>query len=525
MALRHPLTALALLTTLLATAVATPDAHAAGPEVRGAATHPLWSSNDLHDSARELDLLADAHANAVRIDLGWSTLQADGRNSWSSWYVAKADAFFAQAHARGIKVLVTFWTTPCWASSAPASIKQDCAGAWWDRGVDRYPPTDPADYARAAAWVVDRWGEDIAALEVWNEPNYDAFFNTSNDTADYAALLKATYPVVKQADPNATVLGPAMLMSDAAWLGELYAAGIKGSFDAVSIHPFNYGFAPGDQTNRYGPKYSYALGVPWVHDSMAAHGDGDKPIWFTEFGWSSCAPTGTSSWCISEETQARYIADAWRMTRDWPYVEGAFIYSLRNKGTDPGGRESQMGMVHADFRPKPSYAAFGDVLDELSRPDPPPPSPGPEPDPQPAPDANAGQPPLLAATPTAPSPAEPPAPPPVVPPRDASAPELGRVAVRPQRLRSARAVRKALLVWRLSEPARLELVLQRLVRGRLRSSGKSLQLDAVPAGSGRARLLPRGRSLRPGRYAMRVVATDAAGNRSSPAVARFSVGS
>ena len=517
-ALRRPLTVLALLTTILAAAAAAP-AHAAGPGVRGAATHPLWSSNDLADSARELDLLADAHANAVRIDLGWSTLEADGRGARASWYVAKADAFFAQARARGLKVLVTFWTTPCWASSAPATVKQDCAGEWWNRGVDRYPPSNPAEYARAAAWVADRWGDDIAAIEVWNEPNYDAFFQSDDPTGDYAALLKAAYPAVKAAAPGVKVLGPAMLMPDAAWLDELYSAGIRGSFDAISIHPFNYGFDPRDETNRWGPKYSYALGVPWVRESMVAHGDSDKGIWFSEFGWSSCTnPPGTSTWCIGPEAQARYIADAFRMMRErWPYVKGAFVYNLRNKGTDPGGRESQMGMVDAEFMPKPSYAAFSDVLEELDRPAAPPPAS----EPPPPPPVNNASP--LTAEPTSPVLTQPPAPQPAVPAPDASAPALRGLAVRPQRLRSTRALRKALLVWRLSEPARLELVMQRLVRRRFRSFGKPLRIAAVPVGSGRVRLLPRGRSLQPGRYAVRVIATDAAGNRSPAAVARFSV--
>ena len=193
--------------------------------------------------------------------------------------------------------------------------------------------------------MVDRWGDDIAAIEVWNEPNYDAFFKTSDLNGDYAALLKAAYPEIKAADPGVTVLGPAMLMSDAAWLDELYDEGIGGSFDAISMHPFNYGFAPGDETNRWGLKYSYALGVPWVHDSMAAHGDGDKKIWFTEFGWSSCTnPPGTSTWCIGPDAQAQHIADAIRMMRDrWPYVEGAFVYNLRNKGTDPAGARARWG--------------------------------------------------------------------------------------------------------------------------------------------------------------------------------------
>ena len=37
---------------------------------------------------------------------------------------------------------------------APAGVKQGCAGAWWDRGVDRYLPVNASDYADALAFVV-----------------------------------------------------------------------------------------------------------------------------------------------------------------------------------------------------------------------------------------------------------------------------------------------------------------------------------------------------------------------------------
>jgi hypothetical protein len=66
---------------------------------------------------------------------------------------------------------VTLFTTPCWASSAPDTIEQGCAGAWWEREVGSYPPTNPADFAEAAAWVAARWGDSMAAIEIWKTAN------------------------------------------------------------------------------------------------------------------------------------------------------------------------------------------------------------------------------------------------------------------------------------------------------------------------------------------------------------------
>ena len=271
--------------------------------------------------------------------------------------------------------MVTLWTTPCWASSAPADVKQDCTGAWWTRGVDKYPPTDPAAFASAARWVTDRWGSDMAALEVWNEPNWEDFFRSDDPVADYTRLLKATYPAVKQESPATQVLGGSILMADRPFLEGMYGAGARGSFDAISMHAYSFNRGPYDPYDpyaaKYGPKYSYANGPPAMREAMAGAGDADKNIWLTEIGWSSCYP-GTNFWCVTQDEQARYVGDAYRMIRErWPWVQGAFVYNLRNTGTDPQGRESQMGLVHADFTAKPSYASFAT---RARRPEPPAPA-------------------------------------------------------------------------------------------------------------------------------------------------------
>ena len=122
---------------------ATP-ASAANDQLLGAQSHALWGDSSLADMHREFQLLGDAGANVVRVDLTWSSLETEGRGAYSQWYVDKFEAFLREAEARHIRVVATLWSTPCWASSAPDSLKQGCGGAWWDRGVDRYPPTNPA---------------------------------------------------------------------------------------------------------------------------------------------------------------------------------------------------------------------------------------------------------------------------------------------------------------------------------------------------------------------------------------------
>jgi len=363
---RAPLV-LAVALALCAFLGAAPPAGAKAPPLRGAAIHPLWQGATNEESIRELDMLKEAGGNAVRVDLSWSSLQEQGPGTYRNWVVAKADAFFEAARERDIAVVLTFWTSPCWASSAPEDLKQGCTGAWWDRGVTRYPPSDPEQFADAAAWVATRWGDSIAALEIWNEPNLEEFFKSPYPEGDYAQLLRATYPKVKAVAPSLPILAPGIAWADDQFVERMYDEGVQPYFDAFSMRPFNSSTAPYD-TGPPGQQYWYiASGVPWIRDMMIAHGDGHKKMWFTEFGWGSCAPTGWSRHCVTLETQAEYAGDVFRLIRDrWDYVEAALIYNLRNKGTDPALREHQMGMLFNDFSPKPAWEAFTTVMGELA---------------------------------------------------------------------------------------------------------------------------------------------------------------
>ena len=95
---------------------------------------------------------------------------------------------------------------------------------------------------------------------------------------------------------------------------------------------------------------------------MAAHGDGDKGIWLTEFGFSTCG--NGDRWCVSQQNQATYVRQSFEIASQWSYVKAALVYNLRNKGNDPSGREDQFGLLNRDFSPKPGWAGFKQAMNE-----------------------------------------------------------------------------------------------------------------------------------------------------------------
>ena len=159
--------------------------------------------------------------------------------------------------------------------------------------------------------------------------------------------------------------------NDYPFLEQLYAAGAKGAFDAVSVHtdtacgiasPYDYYRAPDGRVSQYS-----FLGYQEVLKSMAAAGDGDKKLWMTEMGWSSSgAPCDQGVWAgqkaggVSEDTQALFLRQAWHCVAGDPRVAGVFWFNLTDLGADDQP-DHRFGLLRFDGSEKPAFAALADV--------------------------------------------------------------------------------------------------------------------------------------------------------------------
>jgi hypothetical protein len=331
----------------------------AGGKLVGVNVHPLWSGVAERDFGPMLDLVQRSGANAVRMDVGWASLERDRRGVLDPGYTGRADAFIRAAAERGIRVIVVLAGTPCWASTAPEYRRQGCAGAWWQRGVTAYPPRDPADYGRIAATVARRWGDRIAALEVWNEPNDPFFWNSADPARDYGGLLRAAYDAVKGARPRLKLLGGSLAYADGVFLRRLYRdGGIGGHYDAISIHPYTNGALPELRRRGADRKYAFRDGIRWIGRVMRSQGDPRPRVWLTEVGASTCPPGSAGGICVTPERQARYVEQAVRYGRSAREVDAVVVYSLVDAGKDPADPVNGYGLVTRDGRLKPAFEAF-----------------------------------------------------------------------------------------------------------------------------------------------------------------------
>ncbi|MCV7359035.1 cellulase family glycosylhydrolase [Mycolicibacterium fluoranthenivorans] len=297
----------------------------------------VWETSA--QQAQALDAMQALGVNTVRVGVFWGGIElAPGVYNWSA-----LDGLINAAAERNMGVLAAVTTTPPWAAT-PGSAPYYT------------PPANPQTFGNFTGVLASRYAGKISAYEVWNEPNAAFFYSPKPDPASYTELLKAAYPKIKAADPNATVIGGVVgsgvtigdtTMNPVDFVEGMYAAGAEGSFDALSFHPYQY-------TTKFSEGADLANSpinqLTDIRNLMVANGDASKQIWSSEYG----LPTNA----VGEQQQADYIQD---MVTDWrtlPYAGPAFIYTLRDTNTGSTNDEDNFGVYRTDWTPKAAVAVI-----------------------------------------------------------------------------------------------------------------------------------------------------------------------
>ncbi len=288
--------------------------------------------------SHEIAIAHALHARVVRVIVPWYVFNPLGPQETEPRPLAALDQLVDDAHSLGIRVILTVDGTPCWASSAPPSMARACLarkGAF----AHAWPPKDPSTYAAFVGFLAARYGSQLAAIEIWNEPDQsnEAYFAGPEKVQRYAAILRAAYPAIKRANSAVLVLGGSLVGPKGLFLKALYAAGIKGYYDALAVHFYTLTLAALRET----------------HEIQLANGD-DTPLWLDEFGWSSCYPRQKiqeEQACVTAATQAANLLNTVRAIARLPYVAAAVMYKLQDS------RGEQFGVLTGSGTRKPSFAA------------------------------------------------------------------------------------------------------------------------------------------------------------------------
>lgn len=328
---------------------------AAVPGVMGVNYHPMWQGMDAAARARELDLLVAAGVSWVRVDVAWSALQPVSGATYAQPALDKLDSRLAEITTRGMRTLLMLYWAPAWSSGTDARNGR---------------PGDPADYARAAAFLAKRYSganpqARIDGLEIWNEQNKNLFWQKAPlDTrvSAFAELVEATGKAVDEVDTSLPVVVGGTSSIDTDWFEQFYAdPDVVGSYDALAIHPYS---SPSDEppdSRADGPVHAqyYLAHISALDELMAEHGD-TAPVWVTEFGWSTHADApDASNWerGVTADQQADYLLEAFGLLADYPRVAAAFWYDARDS-TLGNPHLDGFGLINVDFTTKPAYYAM-----------------------------------------------------------------------------------------------------------------------------------------------------------------------
>ncbi|HEV7494077.1 cellulase family glycosylhydrolase [Baekduia sp.] len=342
-ALRFRLPVIAALCVALVAAFAT----AAGAKpLYGLQGVPAYAAASQAQVDTALDAAKKANAKVIRVEVLWSKLEPTAAGVRDASELAAVDRVVNGAAARGMKTELMIDSTPCWASSSPD--RGSCAGA--DPNVfevTRYPPANPAGYVDLSTFLVARYAANLAAFEVWNEPDQvnEIYWAGPNKVRGYVALAKAVYPALKQVAPRVPVLAGSFVGGNGKWLQALYDAGLKGSYDGLAVH-----------------FYDLPLSSLTTTRAVQKRNGDRKPLWLTEFGFTSCYAKGGPAFkidhaCNTRKGQAQNLTDTLRKVASVSWVKAAFVYMINDQSD-----AYQFGLLTALGLPKPAFAAVRNIF-------------------------------------------------------------------------------------------------------------------------------------------------------------------
>jgi len=297
---------------------------------------------------REFDLMASMNVTWVRIDIDWSAVEPRrGKFQWE-----QTDLLVNEAVAHNMNVQVMLGFTPAWAQPVGAKSLSD----------PRFSrPKDLTAFANFAKLAAERYAPlGVRSWEIWNEPNTTKFWPVRPDANEYGKVFRAAATSIRGVDPRATLLigglgpqydTPGAEIAPTVYLEQLYSNGTAQLADGIAVHPYSYPHLPMDPAQR---QIGGFVDLPELQAVMAAHGDGHKLVWITEFG----APTGTSVNAVTEAQQAAILLAARDQVAAWNWAGPLMYYELVDGGTNPSDGEQNFGVLRADLSLKAAARAL-----------------------------------------------------------------------------------------------------------------------------------------------------------------------
>lgn len=283
-------------------------------------------------------LIDQSNIGWARVELRWNQVEPN-RNQWD-W--GGTDLLVNSYAQKQMNLLGLLGYSVAWANggSGNASVFG--------------PPSDLDAWQAYVQATVTRYKDRIHTWEIWNEPDVAMFWNGQDggDPVVYQQLLQRAYQAIKAVDPSATVMNGGLTGTErgATFLNTLINNGGGAYLDAVAFHGY---VANGSVDDLF----YYNTIWPLVRQARQHAG---KPLWITEYGWSSGSSGGSAAG--SEAAQENLIARQFAMLFDLGDVAHVFIFQFK----DPNNQPNSFGLTRPDASTKPAYTAVATIAGRLT---------------------------------------------------------------------------------------------------------------------------------------------------------------
>lgn len=300
----------------------------------------------LHPDDFTMQKVHDIGASYIVQVFAWREIEpSPGEFHWeyTDWLV-RASEFY------NLKVVARLDKPPAWTVAAPEAVSS--------------PPRNLNDYGDFVARVAERYRGRIAGYIIWNEPNLAIEWgNSSPDPGAYTDMLKLAAARIRAVDDKAQIVSAGLAptdenspraMDDRTFLQALYAHGARDAFDALGAHPYGFGYPPEDKHGEHDGLNFARLND--LHDIMVNNGDSDKPIWVTEFGYTTEPPAQAFQPGVSETQQGEYLARAFAITRDqFNFVKMFTVWNFSPE-LPPADEQAGYSLIRQDRTVKPAFS-------------------------------------------------------------------------------------------------------------------------------------------------------------------------
>jgi len=297
---------------------------------------------------RDLDLIAEAGFKFIRMDFGWAAIETKkDEYRWREY-----EELLANLDQRGLRaIFILDYSNPLYEETV-TSLNPLTHQSHQTTASPQHPESVLA-YANWAAAAVKHFRGRHVLWEIWNEPNID-FWSPKPDVQQYTALVLAAAKAIRQAEPEATIIGPASSGFPWEFLETLFKSGALNYLDAVSVHPYR---GPDKAPETAASDYQKLRAL--IRRYTPSTQKTEIPILSGEWGYSSWNRG------VSLEIQAAFAARQ-QLANLLNGVPLSIWYDWKNDGPDPNENEHNFGTALPDLKPKPAYKAIQTLTHELA---------------------------------------------------------------------------------------------------------------------------------------------------------------